>query len=546
MTLKKILFTAALGLTLTSIAQTSLAQDETAPYPPFEGNGLYDAGHRNNLGAGIFHQSKRSEIIALIKNASKSEWRSLDNLIINTLLTTTELSTLHNDIPLTNGNDLFTVRLNKLLDLGYYKKAYELYSTIKDAEINSETSKAGVLSMLYNGQRGKACLEVKISLPKYPDNLFWREMNAYCTLSHTEEVNSDQWAVIQDMGSDVITNLLKDKSYKISYSQNILSSYTPLELALATSQHAIDISEIPYDQYSQITEKHIEILLLNPALSAENRIILSGYAALYGIINANTLDTLFIEALEKNQKDKQSGILGILPLYDDVKSAILGGTRAKKINQAFDLADTYGDGILIPFIPHIAKLDADDLTTSRVKRALHLFITVNANIPTNWLSDLLDITPENDTDKQALSNIIFVLKTISESVDKDDIEGSQNTINAYLLSNAKASGINYIIENIDSAENNGDKVFNIYENGFDLAAKKSYTMPPPVIINELKRSSKNQNIAQTVLLAGIIANRNSKSNVHLEVLEQTLNALVQTGFEKQARQILAQAILEID
>ncbi len=548
MTFNKIIFAAALCLSLTTAPITSHAQEqETAPkYPTFEGNGLYDAGSPHNLGADIFHQSKRSEILKLISSSSKSGWHALDNLVVNTLLTTTELSTMQHDLAPSNGNDLFTERLNKLLDLGLYNKAYELYSTIKDAQTSEQTSKAGVMAMLYNNQRGKACLEVKISLPKYPAESFWREMNAYCTITHSEEENKDYWTIIEQSNSAVSLELLKNKDQKNPYSEDILSSYSPVELAIATSQNAIDISKMPYDQYAQISPKHIDLLLLQPELSDENRIILSGYAALYGTITAQELESVFVEVSGTTTKQKNSGILEILALYEDAKDAILGSTKAKKIDQAFKLAETYGEGLLIPFIPFIQQLDADDLSLNQLKRALTLFILSNTDVPKGWLNDLVDIKLENDTDKKTLSNIIFATRTLSESVDKDDIVASQKFINDYLLSNAYASGLNYIIENIDSTENNSDKVFNIYENGFDLAAKKSYTMPPFVVTDELSRTSKNQNIAQTVLLASIIANKKSGHDVNLEVLEHVVNALIQIGYKKQARQILAQAILEIE
>lgn len=69
-------------------------------------------------------------------------------------------------------------------------------------------------------------------------------------------------------------------------------------------------------------------------------------------------------------------------------------------------------------------------------------------------------------------------------------------------------------------------------------------MPPHVLINALKHSSKNQNIAQTVLLANIIAKKNDQRKVYPALLEQIAKAMINIGQENKARQILAQAMLE--
>ncbi len=275
-------------------------------------------------------------------------------------------------------------------------------------------------------------------------------------------------------------------------------------------------------------------------MSDDQRVTLYGLAALNGLIDEGDLTNIY----ENTNKDAQSGLSQIAKILDDIDGAIIPASRRTKIEQAFKLANTYGDGILLPFLNEISKIDADDLNLGHVERAIRLFMLTNTLPPSEWISNLASINTDDLEKKKLIEKLVFSINTLSKPVDKNEIEASQKIITPYLLSDAFANGLNIIIENIDSAENNSDKVFNIYENGFDLAAKKSYTMPPLVIIDELTRSSKNQHIAQTVLLAAIIANNTTNRDVHLETLGHITTALTHSGFEVEARKILAQAILE--
>ncbi len=507
---------------------------------PYEGNGLYSANDQKSLGTGIYHQTKKSQITTLIKNTKSTAWAPLNALTTNLLLTQADTTTIITDNVAKNEDDIFTLRLEKLLQWGQHKKAYALYNTLKNSEQSNKTAQNGMITLLLNAERGKACLETKTLYPRFEDTSFWQEMNAYCTVIHSKELSGDAWNILKESKNKVATALLENEDYKIPYNEKTFSEFSLIELALLTAHNAIDISEVNLTTANNISTLHILPVLQTQNLTDEQRIQLYSIAALNGLLDEQDL-ALFYDKADSNETSPLSQMATISA---DIKSAVIPATRRKLIEQAFKIANKHGDGILLPLLNDITNIDADDLNLGHVERALRLMLLTETTPPTSWIRDLATIKTDDIEKNKLIKKLVFAINTISKPVDKNEIEASQKIITPYLLSHAFTSGLNIIIENIDSTKNNSDKVFNVYENGFDLAAKKSYTMPPLVIINELERSSKNQHIAKTVLLASVIAANISKNNVHTETLGHITSALKNAGFEPEARKVLAQAILE--
>jgi len=171
-------------------------------------------------------------------------------------------------------------------------------------------------------------------------------------------------------------------------------------------------------------------------------------------------------------------------------------------------------------------------------------MATDTTIPEKWIKTL---SKQGNAESQSnidIGKTLFTMILMSEFADKKTIETSQRVITPYLLSSIFTISVKNIIENIDTDTKYTDKDVNVYENGFDLTEDKGYTMPPTILMDDLDSSSKNQNIAETILLAGKIASQTEGEKLYLGTLGKIITALNKIGYKQTAQNMLAQAILE--
>lgn len=115
-------------------AKTENTENEETPPPEIDFVSIESAGTMSNvregaLGKGLWKDQKRSDILALLENLpARHKMLSLQRLKKNLLLSVTSADLIENDIPPKEGEDLLTIRLQKLIESGLYDEAYDLYT----------------------------------------------------------------------------------------------------------------------------------------------------------------------------------------------------------------------------------------------------------------------------------------------------------------------------------------------------------------------------------------------------------------------------------
>ena len=519
------------------------AEEKPIDYTQLESIGLYDANHENSLGHGLYHPSERSSLTYFLKNFRPSRWAALDHTLKNLLLTAADTGAVRNDIPVKNGEDLFTLRLGALLKLGYNKQAYKFFTKMPQNSAQEKTLRLGIISMLLNKEKALACLEVKTHFPKHHNIAFWRELNAYCSLSLSKDPNPAFMAEIKN--SAILSSLITKPKFTIEYKDgSLFKTLTPVEKAILIAEDAVIPVNEDLPAYINIPPQDISALLTQSRLNDRVHITLYALAIKHNILETNDLENLYRELADKYKKDEKTpaGIRSLPTLYKKLQGVLLPSKRNEKLNTALTIAETTNDFTLIPLLPAFSKMDiGKDISLENVKRILPLYLHSTAPVPEDWLEDL---SKQETTSKKEAGQVLTALILMSESVDKKILDSSQKIINAYLLSSSYTTPIKNIIENIDSSLKYGDKDYIIYENDFDLATNKSYTMPPTILTDELSSSSTNQNIAKTLLLSGFILGGIEKEKLYSGTLGDVVIALSKTGYKNVAQRTLAQAILE--
>lgn len=200
-----------------------------------EGAGLLVSDSQGALPKGLWRNNPRSEIIYLLKNLpDEAPFKSLQEIKRNMLISTYDTSDIDNDISFKVGEDLLTLRLQKLLELGLWDDAYALYTKItNDPGQNSALAEVGIILSLYKNGIANACLDQKAFGQRF-SGIFWSQINLVCKAEIYEE------AIIstQFPNSSIFQSIYTDDDYKIPATN--LSDLTIFELLMAQVKGRID------------------------------------------------------------------------------------------------------------------------------------------------------------------------------------------------------------------------------------------------------------------------------------------------------------------
>jgi hypothetical protein len=545
-------------------AQTEPVLTQTTNYALTESIGLLGTTDKDSFGNGVYLGTKRSELTALLKLIEQSQWVAMRPLVKNFLLTEAESSALTQDIPVTLGEDLLTLRINALLRIGYNREAFELYRKASSNKLDEPTTRAGVYTMLLNRQKGLACLEVKTVAPQYKNIPLWNVLNTYCEISLPNETAPKQYNEEIFSQYPVLRSLTTLANFSYTYDPTNFSALSMLERAAISSEGIMTTSYVSADTISEIPPNHIAILLAQPNINDLQKALLLGAAIDYAIEQPKALSAYYEELLilhsngEKKKEESEpptnklatspatEDLLALASLYNETKGSWLGNERAEKISQAIALSRKYSDKLLIPFLPVISKLDlVKELSLEDALSIAPLYLYTHKDISNEWIKDLLKADfIDNNQKTMTRENLLISLFLLYENSN----DALRDKAYEYMSSAASHTNlkkdIKNIIENIDSAPTNDDKVPIKDVNGFDLDIDKGYTMPPYRVLNTLKQASDDQDISVSFLLSACILSKIDRQSAYIGTLGDIASALKKVGIKNAPRHIIAQAFMQ--
>lgn len=230
-----------------------------------EGAGLISSDQDGALPKGLWRKQYRSEINYLLRNMpANSSLRSVQQIKRNMLVSYYDASLIENDIDTKDGNDLLTIRLQKLLEMGLWEDAFKLYTqAVEDPGQNDQLAQTGILLILTQKGLSTACLEEKVLARRFDNGPFWQQMDVICAVELGLTLNPEE----EFGGSSVVRAVLTDKSFKIP-ANNIkaLDDMSVLELALLANKGRIDYKV--GDNFAKTPPRVIKIFLSDNNLPA--------------------------------------------------------------------------------------------------------------------------------------------------------------------------------------------------------------------------------------------------------------------------------------
>lgn len=532
-------------------------QDETAPkvtadLSKIESLGLYVNEAEGSVGTDVWRNSARSSVTESIKAMpATSPSPTLQDLKRRLLLTASNVRSLKNDIDITPGNDLFSLRMARLIDLGAYSDAHGMYHLMDSDPYTAHLAGSGILATLYTGQKSLACLELKATSAQLEKDALLEDFMAYCDVSLENTPDNKAVDTLKASKRKLLQTMATNKSYSFVYSPKAFESLSQLEQALIVADGRLDLRNLDRIAKSAIPARHIPLMLVQESLPPREKFMLTLQAVKTGMLSYEEIFSMYEKMLKpglgedaKADPVKPNTDWQMLAwLYNYAGNQPPGPEQWKVVKQAFALADVYGDQALIPYASYIAGLKPEGLTVRDIR---HAFIATNAAgsaLPPYWTAALETLEPEGKVEK--LKYYQLYMANYLAQPDARRTPEQRAKIIAY-LDGQKSSFSQFakiIIENLDIVKKDNNNARGIYEKDFGLTSNGDYVMPSKDVWDRLNKASQNKNLGETILLSAAVLQGKSLQETNPVVFRDVLNGLNNVGLNDVSRNLAIEAVL---
>jgi hypothetical protein len=521
------------------------AQSTGTDFNKIESLGLLSKASEGGFGLDFWKDSDRSQVMGQLQGmAASSASPAIARLIHGALLSSTDASLITNDVPLLPGGDLLTLRLEKLLEGGAYVQAFKLYSSLGQDPYHENLSRAGIMAMLFNGEKSLACLEVNTFTTSEEAPEFWTDLAAYCDASLSENPEGPSLEVLKDSKHKLLQTLATNKNFRFGYSPDTFADLGMLEKALLTAESRLDIGTLHYDK---IPFDHIQPLLTYETLSDKDRVMLSAKAVSYGLMTPKELTQLYIRIAKVATKGQENpptptedwqklpfGYLTALNTEQEKQWEIL--------RQILAFDKNYSTGAFSPFAGMLAQTTPVDPTLAEIVTAFEVFQTAGVPLPSVWTERAENLTPEKGENN-------LYLKVLAASYvaryGSHFNEEQQAKLDQAIEAADKPLGIfvKYIIENVDKQLADDDNAHRAYEKELSLTYEKDYVMPSGVVWDRLIKAGQNKAAGETILLSTVLLRNQELQDTYPPLVADILKATETVGLTDTSKDLAIAAIL---
>lgn len=397
--------------------------------------------------------------------------------------------------------NLYALRIHKLVDLGYFDDAQKLYKLNESAPPTPLAAKAGIEAMLGHGEIAVACLDQKTfeASLKTDDINFWRNLDIFCQALLGPVAGNDDELRLSN-ASRAYVEMIKP-SFQNMDAINQLDIISTLAL-FKTGAFSASLSTPAGIEL--LDDKHLSALVSYATPSAD-------------------LIPLLSVGLEKGMIAPDKA----LALLKSIDPQTLTGTLSPFLKEYFKNPSG-------PVLTnHILELATDSVTQSLL---IPLYAAPEIAFPDILIPRTLGILAL--TNQELPLNLIRAAYPSSESSITDDPSGEKLLILALLDSykNLENDAQNPIIPTLTALQyaNYPQKdIKNAYDNVFNLTPSGNYVMPKGDILSSLKESADKKQMNQVVIRSLALLNDKPLEKLHPAALYQVLEALNSAGLTEE-------------
>ncbi|GJL84571.1 MAG: hypothetical protein DHS20C02_03460 [Micavibrio sp.] len=517
-------------------------------YDNIESAGLYSNAREGSLGKDLWDNTQRSYLIGLIEELPQYiSSRTLRKLNKRALLSETNSRLINNDVEIEPGRDLLTVRIEKLLDMGLYAEAFDLYSLLNKESYHERLARTGILAMLYNGEKPLACVEANTLGNRFTDQQFWQELNAYCNLSLSDKPEKRDVQILKSSGKNMFQTLAAGGRYNFTYAPKKFEKLSQLEQAVLIAEKSLKLGNLDAIKFSDIPARHLGLLLGHEKITLAQKVLLSIQAVDKNILETKDLKKLYEQFANDNLvADSLAGWQKPAYYYLKVKNAKKDADQWNIIRtHLFPVQDKYGAAALAPAAEIIQKLEPEAVNLSDIGHAIRVLQVAGLSIPPHWSEALEAIYSKNIASSDEYKRLYLSTFLAKTEYRRSDLE--KERVETFLKQGKSSytAFLRNIIENLDKSYEGDHNASKVYEKDFDLTSTEDYVMPSVDVWDRLVLVSRNRNIGETILLSTFALQGAPMENFYPGVLRNVLMSFNTVGLTNISREMVIETLLEI-
>lgn len=504
--------------------QAAFAQDESkSPAPKaqekvdwvtVESMGTLRNAKGGALERTLWKDQKRSDIekmISILPNGQRI--RSALSLQRRVLMSQTDTSLMKDDTGVTRGNDLLIQRINKLIDMGLYSEAWELYTQKAEDPYDVSIAQTGMLLLVMRNDLATACLEQKVFASRYPSDEFFKTLDAACA-----DIMGGKAPDFPN--SKVIQAVYHDAAYSApATNPNALMEMTNLERALVLANGKIKYDGLTSKILADTPSTLVSLYLMDKQLPESAKALVKSETDRRGL-------TWYIPAVAQDPDWKKARDVG---KDKEAQWPILESVLAQKRNPA-DLA---------AFTNMLADTEPANLSTDTLIRAMGAFLAASKPLPAYWLKQ----AQEKAAEKPIIYIYLQAFKSLTPTPDATVSSG--NLQKAFESLKPEDSGqILAIIQTLDKDSGISDSLLQIYEKETMLTSTDNYVMPSVELNTSPETVLEKKHLGITVL--GVLNSLAARpDNMYSGTVRKALNSMLNVGLIEDARLIGAETIASV-
>ena len=464
----------------------------------------------------LWKGQKRSEIEYLLQKLPETiSLRSVMSLQRRLLLSKTDSSLIANDIGPLRGNDLLIQRINKLMGMGLYDSAWELYTQKAAEPYDVSIAQLGMLLLVMKDDLATACLEEKVFSGQYPSDKFFKTMDAACS----ETLGTGKPGAFPD--SAVLQSVYHDAAFSVSANNpQALLKMNNLERAFVLANRKIRYDGLTRQTLAKTPPMLLSLYLMDKSLPDDAKAMIKAETDARGL-------SWYISAVAgdpdwKKAKDMKKDLDGQWPL---VESAINSGKNPA------DLAVYYGE--------MLAQATPKELSTKTLRNALGVFLAGGRALPDYWLDATQKRAAENPIFYIYLQAFTSLTPTAGAKIDEDNLKKALEG-----LKTADLDQILAIIETLDKEAAILNNPLRIYEKHSVLTLEGNYVMPS-LGLNVLLEAAPEQKQLGITVLAVLNSLAAKPDNMYSGTVRKALYSMLNVGLIEDAKLIGAETAASV-
>lgn len=519
-------------------------------YEDLESYGLYRKPREGSLGRDLWSNSNRSAITYWVKHIpQKTAMPLLQKLDNGVLLSRVNADLIQNDIDVVSGEDLLTLRLEKLLERGMYNNAAELYTKASDEAYHPRLVYNGALALMLSGNKSLACLEVKTALEEFEVAPNLDELSAYCDLGTGKEANKAAQKALKNSKSGILKAISKNPKYTTSYATERFKKLKLIDIAALVADGRMSIGSLEKISLNNVPSQHLDFLLNQEKLSDYQRFKLTERAVYWGILPSSALGSIYEDT---KISGAGNGWQRFASAYKKAEKAARGKEQWDQISAALALGRTHGIHNLAPFSRLIANAKPKSASIQDIHTALSVLLYSGEEISDDWVDVVSSHSSQKTEDKSRFASVATALYAALPRYKKKNMDKVISSLALDEQVDYRSVILRSIIDNTHAADAKKMGVAESYEKTFPLTYTQDYVMPTYQTWDRLDSSSQRGSIGEAVLLSSNILRSHIPKPVSGQkfgaiypgLLRDILNSLDNVGLTNVSRDLAVQVALE--